>query len=185
MTAVRQQTVEDYVAAIASTSAVPGGGSAAALAAAMGSALLSMVAKLSAKKAKEEADRATLNDLVPKIDALTTRLLELSQQDIEAYRSVIDIRKSGAGDLDAAYQRAADVPLETASTAAQALALGKEVSQRAWGMTASDLTVGSDLLQAGLRGALGNVEINLPEIKGEAAARIERRYQELLAIRGR
>jgi len=183
MTAVRQQTVGEYLEALRSTAAVPGGGSAAALCAAMGAALISMVAKLSARKANAEADRAALNALLPELDQLADRLLDLSQQDIEAYRAVIDARKSGApnAELERAYERAADVPLAVAGAAARALALAADVSVRAWEMTASDLAVGNELLQAGFHGGLGNVAINLPELHGEAAVRIERAYQQLRA----
>jgi formiminotetrahydrofolate cyclodeaminase len=181
MTTVRDQTVGDYLQALASTAAVPGGGSAAALGAAMGAALVSMVAKLSAKKAKAAEDREILTGLVPQFDRLAARLLELSQDDIDAYRAVIDLRKSGAQReaLGRAYERAAEVPLEAATTVARALVLLPEVSKRAWEMTASDLAVGSELLQTGFAGALGNVAINLPELQGEAAARIERAYLHL------
>jgi len=48
-------------------------------------------------------------------------------------------------------------------------------------MTASDLAVGSELLETGLAGALGNVAVNLPELQGEAAVRIERAYLALRA----
>ena len=182
---VRDHTVGDYLQALASTAAVPGGGSAAALAAAMGAALVSMVAKLSAKKAKAAEDRDLLTGLVPEFDQLAARLLELSQDDIVAYRAVIDARKSGAlGEaLGRAYERAAEVPLAAATTAARGLALLPEVSKRAWQMTASDLAVGSELLETGLAGALGNVAINLPELQGEAAARIERAYLELRTMK--
>jgi formiminotetrahydrofolate cyclodeaminase len=181
MTTVRDQTVGGYLAALASTAAVPGGGSAAALAAAMGAALISMVAKLSAKKTKAVEDRDVLADLAPQFDQLAARLLELSQEDIDAYRAVIDARKAGAqGEaLGQTYERAAEVPLAAATAAARGLALLPEVSKRAWEMTASDLAVGSELLETGLAGALGNVAINLPELQGEAAARIERAYLEL------
>jgi formiminotetrahydrofolate cyclodeaminase len=181
MTAVRDQTVGDYLEALRSTAAVPGGGSAAALAAAMGAALVSMVAKLSARKAKTEEDRERLTGLVPELDQLAARLLELSQDDIDAYRAVIEARKSGAAGpaLARAYERAAETPLETATAASRAIALLPEVSRRAWEMTASDLAVGSELLQTGLSGALGNVAINLPELQGDAAARIEAAYREL------
>jgi formiminotetrahydrofolate cyclodeaminase len=182
MTAVKDQTVGDYLAALASTAAVPGGGSAAALGGAMGAALLSMVAKLSARKAQAVEDRDILTGLVPQLDQVTKRLLELSQEDIEAYRAVIEARKSGAqGEaLARAYEQAAEVPLQTATAAARGLALVPEVSKRAWEMTASDLAAGSELLQTGLDGALGNVAINLPELRGDAATRIERAY---LALR--
>ena len=181
MTAVKDQTVGDYLEALTSTAAVPGGGSAAALAAAMGAALVSMVAKLSAKKAKTVEDREVLTSLVPEFDQLAARLLELSQDDIDAYRAVIDARKSAAPAAARArtYERAAEVPLETATAVSRAIALLPEVSRRSWEMTASDLAVGSELLQAGLSGALGNVAINLPELQGDAAARIEAAYREL------
>jgi formiminotetrahydrofolate cyclodeaminase len=151
----------------------------------MGAALLSMVAKLSAKKAKAAEDRKVLDALVPELDQLAARLLELSQDDIEGYRAVIDARKSGAhGEaLARAYERAAEVPLAVATAAASGLALLPEVSKRAWEMTASDLAVGSELLGSGFAGALGNVAINLPELEGDAAARIERAYLELRSLK--
>lgn len=183
MTAVRDQTVGDYLEALASTAAVPGGGSAAALGAAMGAALVSMVAKLSARKVKTAEDREALITLTPELDQLAARLLELSQEDIDAYRAVIEARKSGArADAQArVYERAAEVPLEVATVVSRAIALLPQVSRRAWEMTASDLAVGSELLQTGLSGALGNVAINLPELHGDAAARIEAAYRELRA----
>jgi methenyltetrahydrofolate cyclohydrolase len=185
VTTVKDQTIGDYVQALASTAAVPGGGSAAALAAAMGAALVSMVAKLSAKKAKVNEDREVLEGLVPELDQLATHLLQLSQDDIDAYRAVIDTRKSGAqGDaLARAYERAADVPLQVAVAVSRVLVLLPKVSKRAWEMTASDLAVGSELLETGFAGALGNVAINLPELQGEAAARIERAYLELRTLK--
>lgn len=178
---VREQAVSAYVEALASTAAVPGGGSAAALAAAMGAALLSMVAKLSARKAKTEDARQSLSDVVPELDALAARLLELSQEDIDAYRAVIDARKSRASgeELHRAYEHAAEVPLATATAASRGIAIGLEISKHAWEMTASDLAVGSELLETGLAGALGNVEINLSELSPQAAARIEPPYRQL------
>jgi formiminotetrahydrofolate cyclodeaminase len=185
MTTVKNQTVGEYLQALASTAPVPGGGSAAALAAALGASLVSMVAKLSAKKAKTAEDRDILTGLVPELDQLAARLLELSQDDVDAYRAVIDARKSGAqGEaLARAFERAAEVPLAAATAAARGLAILPEVSKRAWEMTASDLAVGSELLETGLAGALGNVAVNLPELQGGAAARIERAYLELRALK--
>src|SRR2546428_12171484 len=136
-TPVRDQTLGDYLDALASTAAVPGGGSAAALAAAMGAAIISMVAKLSAKKAKAVEDREVLTGLVPEFDQLAGCLLELSQDDIDAYRAVIDARRSGAqrAALAEASERAAEGPLAGASAAARALAALPEVSKRGGGVS--------------------------------------------------
>jgi formiminotetrahydrofolate cyclodeaminase len=185
MTAVKEQTVASYLEALASTRAVPGGGSAAALAAAMGAALLSMVAKLSARKAKTPEDRAALEELVPSLDALRDRFADLSQEDIDAYRQVIEARKAGAppDEIERAYQHAAEVPLQTAEAVDECLDLATRVSARAWEMTVSDLAVGNELLETALGGALGNVAVNLPELRGDTARRIEERYLRLRAKR--
>ena len=74
------------------------------------------------------------------------------------------------------------MPLAVATAAARALALAAAASTRAWEMTASDLAVGNELLEAGFHGALGNVAVNLPELHGEAATRIERAYRQLRAL---
>src|SRR5437870_9958988 len=137
MKRVKEQSIGDYLQALASTAAVPGGGGAAAIAAAMGAALLSMVAKLSAKKARTDEIRASLLGLVPELDQLAERLLELSQDDIDAYRAVIDARKSGASGaaLERAYERAAEVPLAVASAAMRGLSLAAETATNAWDRT--------------------------------------------------
>jgi formiminotetrahydrofolate cyclodeaminase len=70
-----------------------------------------------------------------------------------------------------------------ASITARGLALLPEVSKRAWEMTASDLAAASELLETGFAGALGNVAVNLPELRGDAVARIERAYLELRSLK--
>jgi methenyltetrahydrofolate cyclohydrolase len=185
MTPVRELPVGDYLRALASTAAVPGGGSAAALSAAMGTALISMVAKLSARKARSAEAREALDGVVPELDQLADRLLTLSQDDIDAYRAVIDSRKSAGAEASMAQAtlRAAEVPLAAASAADRALRLSAEVSPHAWDMVASDLAAGNRLLQAGLDGALANVATNLPELSGDDAVRIDAAYRKLMNSR--
>jgi formiminotetrahydrofolate cyclodeaminase len=182
MTEVVATPVGEYLDRLASTSAVPGGGSAAAVAAAMGSALIAMVARISAKKAKDPADGTRLLNAVPELEALRTRLARLSQEDIDAYQAVLDTRRRGPGavdDLEKAYVRAAEVPLETASAAHRALELVDQVSDGAWAMTRSDLQAGQGLLEAGLRAALANVEVNLPDLHGTTRTQIEAKWRAL------
>jgi formiminotetrahydrofolate cyclodeaminase len=151
----------------------------------MGVALLSMVAKISAKKAPTEQGRAQLLGLVPELDALQRRLGELSQEDIDAYRAVIDTRKAGASpaDLANAVVRAAEVPLESASLAARALDLFDPLSSHTWAMTQSDLEAGRALLEVGLRVALANVAVNLPDLEPGVRLRIEAASKQLAARR--
>lgn len=186
MTEVLTGTVRAYLDDLGAGSAVPGGGSAAALAAAMGAALVSMVAKISARKAADPTARARLLELAPELDDLRGRLGRLSQEDIDAYQAVIDARKRKAAPevLAQAYLRAAEVPLETAMAADRALDLFSEVTTRAWEMTRSDLEAGKALLEVGVRAALANVAVNLPDLEDEPRLRIERAYADLAARRG-
>jgi methenyltetrahydrofolate cyclohydrolase len=181
---VAQTPVGDYVRALASTAAVPGGGSAAALAAAMGCALVAMVARLSVKRAADPAAAQTLQSLVPDAERLTERLLALSQDDIDAYQAVVVIRRNrpdATAELREAYRRAAEVPLESAQAAWEGIRLLGRLRPLAWSMTASDAEAAGLLLGAGLRAALSNVAVNLPELEGDVRVRIERAYRELQA----
>jgi methenyltetrahydrofolate cyclohydrolase len=179
---VSQTPAGEYLRALASTAAVPGGGSAAALTGAMGCALVSMVAKLSQKRAADAAAARTLEEIVPEADRLAERLLELSQEDVDAYRAVVSTRRERGSDREALARvsvRAAEVPLEAARAAARAIELQRRLEPLAWSMTASDAEAAGLLLQAGLRAALANVAINLPELEGEARQRIEAEYRRL------
>lgn len=185
MTDVLGTSVGEYLDQLGAGSAVPGGGSAAAVAAAMGVALISMVVRISARKAQVDTDAARLLELLPELEQLRAKLGRLSQDDIEAYRDVIAARKRAAPpvELERAYAHAAEVPLETAKAADRCLALFPEVSTRAWEMTRSDLDAGRALLEIGLRVALANVAVNLPELAGETRVRLERAYGGLAARR--
>lgn len=184
--AVVDTPVGDYLHALASTASVPGGGSAAALAAAMGAALLSMVSKLSAKKAPP-GDAESLLARVPELDHLCERLAELSQHDIDAYRAVVTAKKAARdqqtpnGAVQAALERATSVPLETATLAGQGLAFAATLAPFIWTMVASDFQAGRELLRTGFNGAMANVAINLPDLEGPARSRLETAYQDLAA----
>jgi len=185
MTEVLTSSVREYLDQLASGSAVPGGGSAAAVAGAMGVSLLGMVARISARKAGNVPAGLRLLDLAPELDELRARLGRLSQDDIDAYRAVIAARKRGAApaDLEQAYAHAAEVPLETARAADRGLAIFPEVSASAWEMTRSDLDAGQALLEVSLKVALANVAVNLPELAEAGRVKLEREYAELAARR--
>ena len=176
-------SLRDYLDQLSSGSAVPGGGSAAAVAGAMGLSLLGMVTRISARKAADAADRSRLLELLPELDQLRDRLGRLAQDDIDAYRGVIDARKRGAApvELEHAYLRAAEVPLETAQASDRGLSIFTEVSRHAWEMTRSDLDAGQALLLVALKVALANVSVNLPELGSETRARVEPAYTRLMS----
>src|SRR5690348_578169 len=83
------RTVTEFLAALQSPEPTPGGGSAAALAGAMGASLLAMVAGLPKSKAATAEDAARLAAAGQRSTALAAELKTLVDRDSEAYRQVM------------------------------------------------------------------------------------------------
>jgi hypothetical protein len=88
--------VGEYLSALAAATPVPGGGSAAALAGAMGSGLLTMVARIAYRKAKDSAAQESLRWLEIEFERCMEDLQVLSQEDIDAYEAVVVARRVGS-----------------------------------------------------------------------------------------
>ena len=184
---VSELTVSDYLQQVASDRPVPGGGSAAALAGALGAALLAMVARVSMKRAKGAEIQAELEVLAPEGDRLVDRLLQLAQDDIDAYAAVVQARRSlreQTGDESAfrvAAEGAARVPLSTATLARRGLDMLDQLRPLASPLVASDVDTAQGLLRAAFDGALANVAINLPDLEPAAQVQLRKAYEALRA----
>jgi glutamate formiminotransferase len=158
-----------FLDALASPSATPGGGSAAAAAGAMAAALGSMVTRLAKlDPAPFEADRQFFTEAV--------------DRDAEAFNHVMAAYKRPKDErgpyVEAALHGATEVPLEVLERshhlAARLSAL--EIPAR----FASDLAVAKSLAAAARAGAWENVKINLDSIQdAEFKASVERRVDAL------
>ena len=164
--------VHAFLERLGSSDPVPGGGSAAALAAAMGAALVAMVVELTIGRPAYAEHETTLRHL--RFDALDrrTELMNLAQEDATAYDAVVRARhmpKDTEAERDArtnslheAMKEAARIPLRAAEVASEVLDLAARLAPIGNPNAASDAGVAAQLAAAGLRGALLNVRINLP-----------------------
>ena len=192
MDAVRfgEMAVADLMDAFASTDAIPGGGSAAALGGALGASLLLMVAGLPKTKTGAPEETADLAEAASRLHPLRDSLLDLVERDSDAYRQVLDafrlpkdsdeekIARKQA--IDRATRVATEAPLNTMRACQQALRGALVVARNGNRRTTSDVGVGVELLLAALRGARLNVEINLSSLEDAAyVARITTEVQEL------
>jgi formiminotetrahydrofolate cyclodeaminase len=180
-TTLSEISVRELTARLASSEPIPGGGSAAALAGAMGAALISMVAELTVGRpdAADEADH--VRDLGEQAVARMDALLELAEADAAAYAAVVSARrlpKESEADREAraralrtAMVEAARVPLRTAEVAAEVLGLAHEIAPIGNRNAASDAGVAAQLAAASIRGALLNVRINLPYLAADEPMR--------------
>jgi formiminotetrahydrofolate cyclodeaminase len=169
------RTVSDILAAFRSSDPTPGGGSASALAGAIGASLLAMVAALPKSRAATEEDTQRLMAARDRCTGLAAELEALIDRDSEAYdRVVAAYRKPKATDEDKAARSAAiqsamreaiATPLAVMRACATAAEQGVVVAGLGNPSASSDVQVGLELLGAGLRGAKLNVEINLGSVK--------------------
>jgi len=171
------KSVRDLLAAFRSPDPAPGGGSASALAGAVGSALLAMVAGLPHPRAAAPEHIERLTDAGGKTARLSEDLSVLIDRDSDAYISVIaayKLPKSTDGEkqqrsarIQDALGEATAVPLEVMRQCAAAIEHAAPVAAYGNRNAASDVQVALELLLAGLRGARLNVEINLESLKDQ------------------
>jgi glutamate formiminotransferase/formiminotetrahydrofolate cyclodeaminase len=169
--------VSRFVDEVSSETAVPGGGSAAALAGSLGAALAAMVANLTVGRTGDEE----LSEMSVRAQATKQALAEIVDEDARAFNAVMAaIRmprtteaERGARDqmLQMAYRRAAEVPLETARLSLAALELARVAARRGRHDAASDAGTAALLAGAAVEGAVLNVLINLGTLKDELFVR--------------
>ena len=180
-TDIRHLTIEELTARLASRDPIPGGGSAAAIAGAMGAALVGMVAELTIGRPDAEPHAAELASLRDDAARFRDELLSLAQTDAAAYAAVVAARRlpresdeekaARRATLDEAMVAAADAPLHVARLAAATLELAARIAPIGNPNAASDAGVAAQLASAGVRGAVLNVRINLPYLPAVAGLR--------------
>ncbi len=176
------RTLRAFSEDLASERPVPGGGSAAAYAGALGAALCAMVLRIAAKK-NPEALAARIADL----DNLRADFLRLVDDDSAAFARVSVAMKMPRGtdeeragrkeQMQSALLAAARVPLEVAKTARRLLESSEAVVPDASPLTVSDVGVGALMAETALRGAAMNVMINLASL--DDAAKVKALSEEL------
>ena len=172
-----ERRVSDLLAAFRSSDPTPGGGSASALAGAIGASLLAMVAGLPKSRAATEDDAQRLKAAADRCAAASAELETLVDRDSDAYDLVMAAyKKPKATDeekaarsaaVQAALREAIAAPLAVMRACAAAAGQGAVVAALGNPSASSDVQVGLELLGAGLRGARLNVEINLGSVKDE------------------
>jgi glutamate formiminotransferase/formiminotetrahydrofolate cyclodeaminase len=178
-----ERTLRAFSDDLASSAAVPGGGSAAAYAGAMGAALTAMVGRITERKEPSELTTA----LITEADNLRADFIRLVDDDSAAYLHVSeamkmpkasdDEKRARTERLQTALLAASRVPLEVAKTSRRLLDLCERAVERAASATVSDVGVGAFLAETALRGAALNVMINLASLKD--AAKVKALSEEL------
>ena len=165
-----RMSVKGFAAETASESPAPGGGSISAYMGALGAALATMVANLSAHKRGWDDRWKEFSDVAEKGQALMAELLALVDEDTAAFNRIMDVfsmpkgtaeeKAARAAAMEEATLYAASVPLRTMEASLKALPLALEMAQKGNPASASDAGVAALAAVAGIRGAALNVRIN-------------------------
>jgi formiminotetrahydrofolate cyclodeaminase len=168
-------TLDGFTRLLASAQPVPGGGSAAAVAASLAASLTAMVARLSTGRPRYAAHSGTHSRSLTVGDAARSRFLELADEDARAYAAYAAARKlpkdtlsqqaARDGAMRSAARLATEVPLETARLCQTLIEGIERLAGRCNVNASSDLDVAASLTLAAARSAGANVLVNLPAIE--------------------
>ncbi len=153
-------TLKKYLDVLSDRAPVPGGGSAAALTAALGCALISMVARYSLGKGKGKQIESRIEKLLKQSEKYRAQFLTLVDLDAEAYLKVVKARKGTAAQKKAAAKAAAKVPLVACRLCYNAVALTPYLVEHGNKYLLSDVQVAVEFLTAAFNSAMVNVEVN-------------------------
>ena len=158
----------------ASESVAPGGGSVSAYVGALGVALGGMVANLSANRRVWDDRWENYSIWAEKAQALKSALLQLVDEDTQAFNKIIDAvrlpkatedeKAARTAAIEAATLYATEVPLQTMIKSLEAFEILQEMADKGNPNSASDVGVGALCIRAAIRGAHLNVNINAKDL---------------------
>ncbi|WDP91049.1 MAG: glutamate formimidoyltransferase [Desulfobacter sp.] len=170
-------SVRGFIQEIAARTSAPGGGSASAAMAAMGTGLAAMVAKLTQGVRKFEDREPQMQEAIPVLHDLTRSLIPMIDKDTSAFNDYMEgLRMPKNTEAEKAQRRARmqaglktaiQVPLNTMRLGDQAWDALIITAQHGNPASKSDVQVGAKALEAGIWGAFQNVLINMADIEDE------------------
>jgi len=157
----KKKTLQEYLDQLSRREPVPGGGSVAALTAAMAVGLISMATNYSiGRKANTKAVEKRLGQLLVKSESLRSRFLELTSLDSQAYLKVFAARSLDKKAQKQALKEAKAVSLEICKLCYKALQLTPYLAEKGNPYLLSDVEVALELLMSAFSSARIMVRVN-------------------------
>lgn len=188
---ISEKTCIEFVDVLASKSAVPGGGGAAALIGAIGMALGSMVCNLTIGKKKYAEHEESVKEILIKARVLEKDLLDMIDKDAEGFyplskayglpTSTEEEKKIKEETMQKSLKVACEVPINIVRTCYKAIKLHEELVDKGSRLAISDVGVGIQCLRAAILSAELNVAINVNSIKDkEYVNEVSKEMKELI-----
>lgn len=172
---ISEKTCIEFVNVLASKSAVPGGGGAAALVGAIGMALGSMVCNLTIGKKKYVEYEESVNEILVKAREIEKKLLSMIDKDAKNFlplskayglpNSTEEEKKIKEDIMENALKVACEVPIDIVRVCFDAIKLHEDLVDKGSKLAISDVGVGVQCLRAAILSGQLNVVININSIK--------------------
>jgi len=173
----RDISLDSFVEKLTSDDPTPGGGSASALAGATAASLVGMVTGLTLGKKKYKDVQQDVQQCAEEANVLREELLDLSEEDSEAFEGVMAAikmpketdkeKKARSRALQEATRQATEVPRQIMIRCSSVLELAIKMAEIGNTNAVSDALVAGEIAIAGVRGGTYNVKINLDSLKDE------------------
>jgi formiminotetrahydrofolate cyclodeaminase len=167
--------IKEFLAETASDAPVPGGGSVAALSAAIAASLAEMVANLTVGKKGYDDVQDEMKSISEKMHVYTYEFVDFIDKDATSFDDVMksfklpkdtdEEKKIRTAAIQNGMKLAANVPLETAQKAMETLGMIEAVVVRGNSNAVTDGAVAAMMTRTAVLSALYNVKINLGSIK--------------------
>jgi formiminotetrahydrofolate cyclodeaminase len=178
MMGFQEMSLAKFSEVLASKDPTPGGGCASALAGALASGLVAMVARTTAGN-KKFADRAEqMKAIAEEADRLRGEFLALVDEDARAFDQVMaafrlpketpEQQAARTQAIQQAYKAAVEPPMTVCIQSLRALELALQAAEHGNPSAASDAGVAALLAGTALEGGALNVQINLGSLKDDA-----------------
>jgi len=169
----KSQSLDEFLTELSSRNPTPGGGTAAGLAAAMGAALVEMVANVTSTR--DEAEKSRLAPFVEACAASRAEFIAMMDQDsaaFDGYMTALKLPKATDEEklvrhttMQEALKCSTRAPLALAVRVCDFAKLLVGAFRDAPKDIASDLYVGAAMLEAAYAGAIANVYVNLSYLR--------------------
>jgi glutamate formiminotransferase/formiminotetrahydrofolate cyclodeaminase len=188
-------SVRGFVELLGARTSAPGGGSAAALVAAMGAGLGAMVGWMSYGKRKFEDIDAVMRRQIPPLHNAMKDLIPMVDADTRAFNDYMAAmglpkqtdaeKRVRAEAMQSGLKKAIDVPLTTMRLADRCWNAMLEMARHGNIASRSDLEVGAKSLETGIWGAHKNVLINLDGVEDDDFRQVTAKEAESIVARAR
>lgn len=170
-------TIKEYLEKTAGKNAVPAGGSASALSAALAASLTEKIANLIASKQENEAAKAEMEEISERMNALRDEFTQCIDRDVEAYQELANAYKmpeeteDDKKDRDEQIQKsiliAAMRPFDVAEMAVLMMDFIFEVAKQADKMTITDVCAAMSLARSAVFGSSLITKENILQLKSK------------------